>query len=187
MNPNQKHARVKKSIKQIVVVEGKTDTQKLQKLFDVKTIETNGSAVSEQTINLIKLAAKKSGVILFLDPDYQGNKIRKLIASHLDEYQECYIYAKNMKSGSKKIGIAEATDEAIITALNEHVINKKINSTPSIQWDEYLTLNLDSKSKRLELCEALKINYCNHKQLFKQLNLIGLTYQDVLKIINDEK
>ena len=42
----------KQKIKQVIVVEGKTDTNHLKKLFDVDTIETNGSAVSKSTLNL---------------------------------------------------------------------------------------------------------------------------------------
>ena len=63
----------KQKIKQVIVVEGKTDTNHLKKIFDVDTIETNGSAISKSTLNLIKQVAKTKGVILFLDPDYTGN------------------------------------------------------------------------------------------------------------------
>ena len=35
-----------KKIKEVIVVEGKTDTAVLKQLYDVETIETNGSAYS---------------------------------------------------------------------------------------------------------------------------------------------
>ena len=53
-----------RTINEVVIVEGKTDTQKLQKLFNVKTIETNGSALNKQTINLIKQAATSLRILL---------------------------------------------------------------------------------------------------------------------------
>jgi ribonuclease M5 len=81
----------KQKIKQVIVVEGKTDTNHLKKLFDVDTIETNGSAISKSTLNLIKQVAKTKGVILFLDPDYTGNLIRKKIAQHLEQFDEAFI------------------------------------------------------------------------------------------------
>lgn len=174
---------IQKIIPEIIVVEGKTDTQKLQKLFNVRTIETNGSALNQDTIELIKLAAKTSGVILFLDPDYQGNKIRKTIAQHLNSYKECFI-SKNDIKNNEKIGIAEATDEAIIKALNSYVINDttKMNN---ISWSDYLELNLNTKSKRLKLCNLLNIGYANHKQLFKKLNLINISLKELKKLIKE--
>ena len=49
----------KQKIKQVIVVEGKTDTNHLKKIFDVDTIETNGSAISKSTLNLMKLLLLK--------------------------------------------------------------------------------------------------------------------------------
>ena len=43
-----------KRIKEVIVVEGKTDTQVLKSLFDVDTIETHGSAIDDHVISLIK-------------------------------------------------------------------------------------------------------------------------------------
>ena len=84
--------RIKKiKIQQVIVVEGKTDTNHLKKLFNVDTIETNGSALNSCTLNLIKKAAETKGVILFLDPDYTGNLIRKKISQHLDKFDEAFI------------------------------------------------------------------------------------------------
>ena len=43
-----------KKIKEIVVVEGKTDTALLKELFEVDTIETHGLALDQQTLELIQ-------------------------------------------------------------------------------------------------------------------------------------
>ena len=48
-----------KKIKEIVVVEGKTDTALLKELFEVDTIETHGLALDDKTMALIKEASKK--------------------------------------------------------------------------------------------------------------------------------
>lgn len=175
----------KKFIKEIVVVEGKSDTQKLQKLFNVQTIETNGSALTEKTINLIKAANNKNGVILFLDPDYQGKKIRNKIAQFLENFKECYISKNDMQQNSNKIGIAEANDEAIIKAFRNYICKTKINQK-TIEWFDYLEFNLNTKAKRLAISNYLGIDYFNHKQLFNQLNLMGITKKDLGKIIHGQ-
>ena len=47
-----------KRIKEIVIVEGKTDTQLLKELYDVDTIETHGLALDDKTLELIKEARR---------------------------------------------------------------------------------------------------------------------------------
>ena len=61
-----------KRINEIVVVEGKTDSQLLKELYDVDTIETHGLGLDEKTLELIKEASKTRAVIVLTDPDYPG-------------------------------------------------------------------------------------------------------------------
>ena len=63
-------------IRELIVVEGKNDTKRLKSFFDVDTIETHGMGLGKETIELIRKANEKRGVILFLDPDTPGEKIR---------------------------------------------------------------------------------------------------------------
>ena len=66
-------------IEEIIVVEGKDDTRRLQEVFDVDTIETIGSAIDETILSQIEHAQETRGVIVFTDPDFSGEKIRKII------------------------------------------------------------------------------------------------------------
>ena len=47
---------MKEKIKEILVVEGKNDTNTLQSYFECDTIETGGDQVSQETIERIKEA-----------------------------------------------------------------------------------------------------------------------------------
>lgn len=67
----------KPKIKEVIVVEGKKDTEKIQLAVDASTIETQGMALEEETLRLIEHAQKEQGVIVFTDPDYPGETIRK--------------------------------------------------------------------------------------------------------------
>ena len=173
----------KHKIKQVIVVEGKTDTNHLKKLFDVETIETNGSAVSKSTLNLIKQVAKTRGVILFLDPDYTGNLIRKKIAQHLEQFDEAFIIKDSWNT--KKIGVNEASDEEIIDALN-NVIKFENTNNETISYPEYDSLELHTYNDRYKLCKKLNIPYCNHKQLFKKLNMLKITYEELKEKMNEK-
>lgn len=175
----------KKIISQIVVVEGKSDTAKLKSIFDVETIETNGLNLSPKKMAYIKKMANQRGIILFLDPDSVGEKIRKMIMNNVDNAYNCFINKNDMKPNSKKIGIAEAKVEAIVDAFENILKFNKKNE--SISWNQYLNLNLNSKDKRLFLSSKLKISYANHKQMFKRLNMLNLKFEDISKILVNYK
>lgn len=169
---------IKKNIKEIIVVEGKSDSAKLKQLFNVNTIETNGLALTNKKINDIKKLSQNNGLIFFLDPDGPGEKIRKKLIEFFPNSKHCFISRNDIPLESKKIGVAEANDLAIIKALENAVTFNKLNE--SISWEQYLYLELDSKSKRIDLCNKLNISYCNHKQLFQRLNMLNLSFDDVL-------
>lgn len=173
----------KKTIKELVVVEGKKDTAKLKKLFNVNTIETNGLSLSKKTIYDIKTFSKEKGLILFLDPDGPGEKIRKKLVELFPKSKNCFIDKSDIPKPSKKIGVAEATDESIVKAFS-NVVTFELNNE-SISWLEYINLDLNSFDKRKKLCFMLNISYCNNKQLFKRLNMLNYTYNEVVDLIKE--
>lgn len=180
---NLKKLKNKPKINGIVVVEGKTDTAKLKKLFDVETIETNGLNLTNNTISLIKEIAKNKSIILFLDPDGPGEKIRRKLIDNLEQCQNIFIDKKQIDLSKGKIGIAEAYDEAIVDAFKNLVSFDKINQ--SISWNEYLTLNLNSKLKRQIVTKHFHISECNNKQLFKRLNMMNVKFDELKKVIDN--
>ncbi|MDC4163006.1 ribonuclease M5 [Mycoplasma bradburyae] len=173
----------KPRINEIIIVEGKTDTVKLKGIFDCETIETNGSEISNEKINLIKELSLTKGVILFLDPDYQGKKIRSRLIKELKKYKEAFIDINELKD-SKKKGIAEASNESILKAFN-NLISSDLDNTKTISWIEYLSLNLDTKIKRIKLCKKLGIPYGNNKSLFRYLSLLKKDLSEIKELISD--
>ncbi len=175
----------KKKIDGIVVVEGKSDTNKMKSLFDVETIETNGSEISNDTINLIREVSKNHKIYLFLDPDGPGEKIRKKIIENIDKTINVFIDKKDIVKNSKKIGIAEANDNAIIKAFeNSITFDKHITS---LSFNEYEKLSLNNVKKRTFLCSKLNISVCNNKTLFKRLNMMNYNYEKISSIMEGYK
>lgn len=169
--------------KTIIVVEGKTDTVKLKSIFPyIETIETNGFAINNKIINLIKQTSLENDVICFLDPDGPGNRIRNIIIKSIPNIKHAFI--DNKKINSKKIGIAEADDEDIKESLNNLIQFK--NNDQTITWNEYLELNLNTKLKRQVICDYFKIPLFNHKQLFNILNLMNINIDKIKDILNNE-
>lgn len=172
-----------RKIKEVIVVEGKTDTQVLKKLFDVETIETNGVRIDHKTLDYIKEMNDKRGVIVLTDPDYPGMKIRDTIKKVVPNCKHAFVDKKDA-IGKKKLGIAEAKEEAIIQAL-ENVVTFDENSN-SISWEEFIDLNIiGSKEKRLHVYDLFHLGYGNNKTLFKRLNMVGITKQDILNKLEE--
>lgn len=170
---------MKKKIKEVVVVEGKTDTATLQNIFEVDTIETKGLSLNDRTLSLIKETARRRGIIVLTDPDFPGNKIRNTIIEAVPNSKHAFIEKKDA-IGKKKLGVAEARKEAIIEALNK-VVNFD-NQQTSITWNEFVQLGvIGSKEKRNLIYKEFNLGYGNNKALFKRLNMLGITKEEIEK------
>ena len=173
-----------KRIKEIIVVEGKTDTAIIKKLFDADTIETNGLAMSEETLDFIAEAKKTRGIIVLTDPDYPGMKIRNRIIERVPEAKHAFVDKKDA-IGKKKLGIAEAREEAIVEALN-HLVSFE-NEEESLSWSEFIDLDIiGNKQRRLKVYDLFHLGYGNAKTLFKRLNMAHITYDDIKKKLEKE-
>ena len=171
-------------INEVIVVEGEHDATRLKQIFDVETIVTNGSAISTTTLNLIKEVNEQRGVIIFCDPDYPGEQIRKKIMEFVGETKHAFINKnKAIDYQKNKVGIEHATTSDLIESL-ENVVT--FNDTTSLLYDEYLTLGLIGNKKRRELlCDYLNIGYCNAKTLYKRLNMLNYNVHKLKKILGE--
>lgn len=108
-------------IKEIIVVEGKSDTNRLKDCFgDIDTIETTGSAIDEETIKQIKIAQEKRGIIIFTDPDFNGNRLRTIIQKAVPNAKQAFLPRDKAvpKRSDGSLGIEHAKDEDIKAALS---------------------------------------------------------------------
>ncbi|MCR6108810.1 ribonuclease M5 [Bacillus sp. A301a_S52] len=176
-----------KKIKEMIVVEGKNDTNTLKNWFDCDTIETNGSAISLETIEKIRLALKKRGVIVMTDPDYPGEKIRKTIDQQVPGCKHAFLskeVARDLRR--RKIGIEHASKENLWAALeaskpsfSEEYDEGQINDVTraSLQRAGLIAGGL-AKRRRELLGKELCIGYTNGKQLYKRLKQFRVTQED---------
>jgi ribonuclease M5 len=172
-----------KKIQEVIVVEGKTDTAIIKKLFDADTIETHGLALDEKTLDFIEKAQQTRGVIILTDPDYPGMKIRNDIMQRVPEAKHAFV-SREDAIGEKKLGIAEAREEAIIEAL-ENVVSFSCDDE-SISWEEFISLDIiGDKKRRLKVYDVFHLGYGNAKTLFKRLNLAHITKQDIIEQCGD--
>ena len=105
-------------IKETIVVEGKDDQSAVKAAVNAEIIITNGLGISEKTIERIKSAQKRTGVIIFTDPDYSGEKIRQIISARVSGCKHAYLPRKYSKKQGD-IGIENAKPEHIREALSK--------------------------------------------------------------------
>lgn len=176
---------------EVIVVEGRDDTRKLIEVFGpyVKTIETNGSALNEETLKQIKIAHQRNGAIVFTDPDYQGKRIRQLIKQVIPDIKEAHLSQRAAYSPRKNstLGIEHATTESILEALDQVI-------TPTITVEEFIPLNKlmelglvgqsDADKKRQLIANHFNLGHLNGKQLQKQLARYQISLEDLLTYFN---
>lgn len=177
-------------IKEIIVVEGKDDTVAIKRAVDADTLETNGSAVNDKIIERIKLAQQKRGVIIFTDPDFPGEKIRKTIAERVPGCKHAFLKKQDAtgKNG-KGLGVEHASVEAIRQALQD-VLQEMEEYEEEITLGDLVDAGLiggtEAKERREKLGAYLKIGYTNGKQLHKRLKIFQISkeqFKDALLYI----
>ena len=175
---------MKDKIKEVIVVEGKNDTLNLRRYFDVDTIETHGLGINNETIEYIKEISKTRGIILMLDPDSPGEKIRNRINSAIPNLKNVFLDKKEART-TKKVGIEHATYEVLKKGLeNQITYTDNIESLSLQEFNELgLNGNIDSSIKRELIYNHYHLGKCNAKTLFKRLNMIGATKQDIEKLL----
>jgi len=178
-------------IKEIIVVEGKSDTNRLKDCFgDIDTIETTGSALDEETIKQIKIANEKRGVIIFTDPDFNGNRLRTIIQKAVPNAKQAFLPRDKAvpKHSDGSLGIEHARDEDIKAAL------KAVYTRTDVEFRDYdqadmVDLGLvgepDSHQRRLFVGSELKIGYTNAKQFLNRLNMFQVAPKDLVAAVEN--
>ncbi len=168
--------------KEIIVVEGIHDQEKVNKAYPNATVlTTGGSAVSDEFIEKLKALSHKNTIILLLDPDYPGSKIRQQLNKHIKNATNAYIDKEKCQNKDGKVGVEYASEQTIIEALKlkRSRINKS-DITKIFLYDLGYLGKKNSKEKRNSLLKELNLGQANGKTFLKLLIAYGITQKEVL-------
>ncbi|EQB88503.1 ribonuclease M5 [Clostridium punense] len=172
-------------IKEVIVVEGRDDITAVKRAVEAEVISVSGFGINGQIIEKIKQAQKRQGVIILTDPDFAGEKIRRIIAKRVPDVKHAYItQSEGTKDGD--IGVENASPETIIRALeNAKCEVKEVRKEFDIQDMVYFKLTGDGKSKQRRdvLGKKLGIGYCNTGQLITRLNNYGISKEEFIQAL----
>ena len=169
------------NIQEIIVVEGKDDTTAIKRAVGADTIETNGSAISDETLRRIAHAQQKRGVIVFTDPDYPGRRIRAIIEERIPGVKHAFLAKeKTIAKNGRGLGIEHASDQDIRDALrNVYTVNASGHFKERITLEDLMLARLighpRSKERRNRIGDILNIGMTNGKQLHKRLIMFEIS------------
>ncbi len=167
-------------IKEVIVVEGKDDTKQIHKAVDADTYETNGSALSNGDLERLKKLQQTRGLIIFTDPDFNGERLRKMISAAVPGVKHAFIRRDQgvPTEAHGSLGVEHA-DPAVIKAALAHLYTQE--ERPSVTFTIQslqaagLTGNPHARSRRERLGQLLGIGYGNGKQLAHRLNMFRIS------------
>ncbi len=191
-------------IEEIIVVEGRDDTEAVKRAAECETIETHGFGIRESTWKSLKRAYEARGLIILTDPDHAGDTIRRKIKERFPEAREAFLPRARADRGGD-IGVENAKPEDIREALMKarpagKAAGKEEDSlregpggascgapggaapgdhAQEVTWkmmtDAGLTGSAGSRKRREDLAEILGISYGNARSMFSHISAFGIT------------
>ena len=191
-------------IKQAIVVEGKYDQNTLSQLVDATIFQTRGFGVmhDKALLELLRKAAKTTGLIIFTDSDGAGFVIRNFLKGALPKEGVLHAYIPDIPGKEKRkrapgkeglLGVEGMTKEILLEALENAGADlggeaaKKPGDTIT-KFDLYtvgLSGRPDSASKRAAFLEKLRFPaHMSANALLDALNLL-YTREEFLALFED--
>lgn len=176
------------TFKEVIVVEGMHDLSVIKEIYpNVDVIITNGSEISNETLNELTILNENRGLILFMDPDMQGERIRRMINNVVGSTKHAYVKkADAISKNKKKVGVEHVTKNKIKEALAHTLSTSEIAEHSLMLFDLYdlgLVGHENSRKLRKELGEKLGIGLNNGKTFYKKLCMFGIMREDIEKAL----
>ena len=99
-----------------VVVEGRDDMSAVLAAVEANIIITHGYGITQQTLDTIRAAYERNGIVVFTDPDHAGRRIRERLTALFPEAKHAYL-SERQASKNGDTGVENASPEDILKAL----------------------------------------------------------------------
>ena len=179
-------------IKEVLVVEGKMDVVAIRKAVEADCIITGGFSLKPKTLENIKQAYQKRGIIILTDPDPAGERIRRFLSKRFPKAKHAFIPREDATDHGD-IGIEQAKPPAIRAAL------EKVRTMDWAPKETFTNLDLvknglngfpEASRRRAKLGAALGVGFANGKTFLLRLNHYGVTreeFEEALRAMEEEE
>lgn len=172
-------------IKEVIIVEGKNDIAAVKRAVDAECIQTGGYALNRHTMEKIRIAYEKRGIIILTDPDTAGERIRRKLTGKFPEALQAFI-AKEDADRNDDIGIEQALPETIKEALAKvrtHSLERREEFSLKDIFASNLSGSENSSYRRNALGKKLGIGYTNAKGFLSRLNDYGVLREEFAEAV----
>jgi ribonuclease M5 len=164
----------------VIVVEGRDDTNAVRRAIDCMTIETHGFGIRKETWDLLEKADREKGLIIFTDPDFSGEEIRRKLTARFPKSGQAYLTRREAEKKGD-IGIENASPADIAAAIEkahfpwgkDRPEDREEEQNPWTEEDlaeAGLLGDPASRERREAMGAALGIGYGNGKAFLRKLN-----------------
>ena len=190
------------SIREAIVVEGRYDKNTLSQIVDAAIFQTEGFGImnNKEQLMLLRLVAKKRGLIVFTDADGAGFVIRNFLKSAIPGQYLKHAYTPDIlgkerrkdKPGKEgKLGVEGMDPEVILEALRRAGATfgtAQQNSHGGITKADFMVLGLSGgKNSSLLRAKLLKhLEFPEHMSANAMLQALNVLYdrEDLQKMID---
>ena len=179
-------------IKEAIVVEGRYDKNTLSQIVDAPILQTNGFGIMKDKaqLELLRIVAKKRGLIIFTDSDGAGFVIRNFLKGAIEPKYLKHAYIPDIPGKEKrksapgkegKLGVEGMTPQVIMdalrragaTVLGEDNVKTAGNITKQDMMELGLSGGTDSSMLRKQLLKTLDLpEHMSANALLQAVNLL---------------
>jgi len=176
-------------IREVIVVEGKSDIARVRLAVDADLIATEGFVLRAETLAAIRYAYERRGIIILTDPDGAGERIRRYLAARFPEALHAFV-PKEEATAHHDVGIEQASPEAIRRALakvRHHQDEARTEFTGADMRAARLAGTPEAAARRARIGARLGIGYGNAKRMLMRLNRYGVTRAEWEQALTEER
>ena len=165
-------------IREVIVVEGKSDVAALRRAVDADCLITGGFSLSPELLGQINAAYKRRGIIILTDPDSAGERIRTFLRKRFPQAGHAFIPKAAAVGEDGRIGVEKADPEQIRAAL------AKVRMAELQEGTEFAVTDLvdaglaggnEATAKRTFVGAELGLGWANAKTFLHRLNTYGVS------------
>lgn len=168
-------------IREVIVVEGRDDEAAVRRAVEAQTIATHGYGIRAGTWSILQKAYETSGLIIFTDPDYAGEQIRKRLLTRFPNSKQAFL-PRDAAEHKGDIGIENASPENIRLAL-AHARSTMIEKTEQFTRADLFSYGLEgvpgATERRDKIGALLGIGYGNAGTFLARLNHFGIQREEL--------
>ena len=189
-------------IREVIVVEGRYDKNTLSQIVDAPIFQTNGFGIMKEKsqLDMLRVVAKKRGLIVFTDSDGAGFVIRNRLKSAIPSQYLKHAYIPDIPGKERrksapgkegKLGVEGMRPEVILaclrnagaTFIGEEQAERSAQITKVDLAELGLSGSADSRQKRLALLKTLNLpEHMSSNAMLAALNLL-YTRDEFMKIV----